>query len=118
MIEILNKCHISCACIGNHEFDFGLDQLKSSVQGSNFPWLISNVIDIETGKPLGDIEDKKIVEINGVRIGFIGLTEESVIGRLSSIDSDSVDYEHYIDAGKRLANELKNIDVSLNQKLF
>ncbi len=116
MIDILNKCHLICACLGNHEFDFGLNNLKECVQNSNFPWLISNVIDSETKKPLGDVEDKKIVEINGVRIGFIALVEEDWTATLSAIDPDDIEYETYIDAGKRLANELRNEHVRQTRK--
>jgi 2',3'-cyclic-nucleotide 2'-phosphodiesterase (5'-nucleotidase family) len=24
MVEVLNKCHIACACLGNHEFGIGV----------------------------------------------------------------------------------------------
>ena len=40
MIEVLNKFKIASACLGNHDFDFGLDVLVDHVSKSNFPWLL------------------------------------------------------------------------------
>lgn len=40
MIEVLNKCHIAAACLGNHDFDFGLDVLINHICDSNFEWLL------------------------------------------------------------------------------
>lgn len=82
------------------------------VENSNFPWLISNVFDSETKKPLGDVEDKQIIEIHGLKIGVIGLVEEEWITTLSTISSDEIEYEDYITAGKRLSNELRNEHVN------
>ena len=48
--------------------DYGLDILTSRIEESTFPWILSNVFDAETKKPLGDVEDRKIVEINGYRV--------------------------------------------------
>ncbi|CAF0939692.1 unnamed protein product [Brachionus calyciflorus] len=108
MIEILNKFHISCACLGNHDFDFGLDVLLTHINNSNFPWLISNVFDAESRKPLGNVSDRHIVEINGLKVGIIGLVEQEWITTLSTINSDDIFYESYVDCGRRLTRELKN----------
>ena len=34
--------------------DFGLEKLGQLVAQTSFPWLMSNVVDIETGKQLAD----------------------------------------------------------------
>lgn len=133
MIEILNKFHIDCACLGNHDFgnklkqffikkksfffhfallDFGLDVLMTHIENSNFPWLISNAFDAYTKKPLGNVKDKHIIEKDGLKVGLIGLVEFEWITTLSNIDSDDILYESYIDAGKRLAQELKEKHVT------
>ena len=113
MIDVLNKCHISCACLGNHDFDFGLDVLLTHIQNSNFPWLISNVFDSETKKPLGNVDDKHVIEINGLRVGIIGLVEEEWMATLSTINYDEIIYESYVDMGKKLADELRTEHVNI-----
>lgn len=49
MIPVLNKLGIQAATIGNHEFDFGLDMLEELIDKTNFPWLLSNIRDRDTG---------------------------------------------------------------------
>eukprot|EP00239_Pterosperma_sp_CCMP1384_P001929 CAMPEP_0197851570 /NCGR_PEP_ID=MMETSP1438-20131217/18366_1 /TAXON_ID=1461541 /ORGANISM="Pterosperma sp., Strain CCMP1384" /LENGTH=581 /DNA_ID=CAMNT_0043465207 /DNA_START=471 /DNA_END=2216 /DNA_ORIENTATION=+ len=42
MITGLNAIGVDYACIGNHEFDFGMDGFRLAVQASNFSWLNGN----------------------------------------------------------------------------
>ncbi|PSN51090.1 hypothetical protein C0J52_01534 [Blattella germanica] len=70
MVPVLNECGTHCAVFGNHDFDFGLEVLSDWVSQTNFPWLMSNVIDQETGRPLGDGRITHVVDWNGKRIGL------------------------------------------------
>jgi len=47
--------------------------LAEHVQKTNFPWLMSNVIDNETGDPLGDGLITHIIENNGRKVGIVCL---------------------------------------------
>lgn len=53
MVPVLNAVGTHCSVFGNHDFDHGLEILQKWVEKTNFPWLMSNVIDNETGRPLG-----------------------------------------------------------------
>lgn len=46
----------------------GMDVLVKLVNKSHFPWVLSNVFDADTHKPLFDYETKVIVDINGVKV--------------------------------------------------
>lgn len=48
------------------------------VGDTNFPWLLSNVIDTKTGKTPAPLQRFVVVERCGVRIGIVGLVEEYV----------------------------------------
>ena len=54
--------------------DFGIDILQERVEKTNFPWLISNVIDNETGQPLADGKVSHIVDWCGRKIGLVSIT--------------------------------------------
>ena len=58
MPPILNEIGVHVAAIGNHDFDFGVTQLMSLTKQCNFPWLMANVLDRETGKLLSGIHDE------------------------------------------------------------
>ena len=47
------------------------------------------------------------------KIGIIGLVEEEWITTLATIQKDDIIYESYIEAGNRLAKQLKNDEVSI-----
>ena len=51
--------------------DFGIDTLLERVEKTNFPWLMSNVIDNETGQPLADGKVTHIVDWCGRKIGLV-----------------------------------------------
>jgi len=75
-IPAINNFGVDVACLGNHDFDFGLPNLKALVRDSNFPWLLSNVLDSESGNPVADAKIFHILEKNGLKLGIIGLVEK------------------------------------------
>ncbi|MGG4703023.1 bifunctional 2',3'-cyclic nucleotide 2'-phosphodiesterase/3'-nucleotidase, partial [Providencia stuartii] len=48
----LNALNYDVATPGNHDFDNGVDFLKKSYSGANFPVVLSNVIDKEKQESL------------------------------------------------------------------
>jgi len=113
MIPILNQMGIGAACIGNHDFDFGMETLIELIGETNFPWLMSNCLDVKTGKPLAHGLEKVVLTFNELRIGIIGLIEKEWIHTLSTIGDEDVIFESYIHAGQRLADELRAQHVSI-----
>lgn len=49
MPPILNALNVQVSCLGNHDLDFGVEHFRSLIEKCNFPWLVANVIDKETG---------------------------------------------------------------------
>lgn len=108
MIDVLNECGIECAVFGNHEFDFGLDVLSQWVARTHFPWLMSNVIDNETGRPLGDGKITHVIEWNNKRIGLVGLVEHEWLDTIATINIEEITFIDFIEAGRQLASQLKH----------
>ena len=50
-IELFNMLGIDVVALGNHEFDFGPDEVRKRIAESNFPWLAANAIGLD-GNPL------------------------------------------------------------------
>ena len=70
IIELMNKTGYSFATIGNHEFDYGMEQFNKNVGLANFTYLACNFTDAQ-GKPV--LDGYKVVEIGGQKIGFVGI---------------------------------------------
>jgi len=73
MVAVMNAMGYQAAAIGNHEFDFGLDTLRRRLSEMDFPLLAANVHYKKDGNLPGFVQPYKIIEINGVSIGIIGL---------------------------------------------
>ena len=56
--------------IGNHEFDHGINHFREISDTLGFPIICSNLVD-EEGNSM--FEEYRVVEKNGIRIGFFGL---------------------------------------------
>lgn len=69
-VELMNVTGYDVVGLGNHEFDYGFDQLKMNMNTANFEVLCSNVFDMEN-KHIFDANT--IIEKCGVKIGFFGL---------------------------------------------
>jgi len=73
MVAALNAAGLDFATFGNHEFDFGIDVLAERMSESKFQWIVSNVLDARTGKPVGSSVPYVIRDVGGLKIGVIGL---------------------------------------------
>ena len=47
MVPVLNQLGITAACYGNHDFDFGAENLVKLSEQTNFPWIMSNVLKVD-----------------------------------------------------------------------
>jgi 2',3'-cyclic-nucleotide 2'-phosphodiesterase (5'-nucleotidase family) len=73
MIAALNAAGLDLATLGNHEFDFGPDLLIQRMAEAKWQWVVSNVIDVKTGKPIGGASPYVIRAFGTLKVGFIGL---------------------------------------------
>lgn len=71
-IEMMNEIGYDAATFGNHEFDFGLDNLKRLTLMADFPMVCTNY-DFSNTVLKDIVKPYYIINIDGVRIGLIGL---------------------------------------------
>ncbi len=70
-IQILNQIRPTAFTIGNHEFDYGVDNLKECLQMANFNIISANIYDTEARALF--TEPYIMTRSNAVRIAVIGL---------------------------------------------
>ena len=68
-VEMMNAVGYDVATLGNHEFDYGAEQLFTNLKSATFKVLCANVL--KDGAPIYDATT--IIEKGGVKIGFLGL---------------------------------------------
>jgi 5'-nucleotidase len=73
MIAALNAAGLDLATLGNHEFDFGEDVLIQRMKEARWQWVVSNVVDQRTGRPIGGAAPYVLRQFGSLEVGFIGL---------------------------------------------
>lgn len=73
MIDAWNAVGVDYAVFGNHEFDVKTEVLIERMKESKFQWLGANVFDRKANKIFADTPPFVIKEIDGVKVGFVGL---------------------------------------------
>ncbi|KAK9892293.1 hypothetical protein WA026_019098 [Henosepilachna vigintioctopunctata] len=107
MVPVLNEVGTHCAVLGNHDFDHGLQVLSQWVPKCNFPWLMSNVVDNETGRPLGEGRITHVVHWAGHQIGLVGLVEKEWLDTLATVNPEETTFLDFCEAGQKLSKQLK-----------
>ena len=69
-ISMMNAAGYDVATLGNHEFDYGYEQLVQNMNQADFEVLCADVLD-KSGNTIYD--GHTIIEKDGVKIGFFGL---------------------------------------------
>lgn len=105
-VGLMNIMGYDAATIGNHEFDFGLDNLARLARQAKFPIVCSNC-DF-TGTPCQDVIKKYCVVVrDGVRIGVFGLTPK-IEGLVMKENIAGVKYIDPIQATKEMVSVLRD----------
>ena len=74
MIDVMNAMGYSAAALGNHEFDYELENLQARAAQANFPFLSANLSYREDGSFPEFADPYVILDTNGLRVGILGLT--------------------------------------------
>lgn len=85
VIDILNLVKPDVFVPGNHEFDFGKAAFLKRMSEAKFPVLTANVT-MPDGSAIANIAATKVVELGGLKIGFVGATTEETIAASSPED--------------------------------
>ncbi|MCR5596704.1 MAG: bifunctional metallophosphatase/5'-nucleotidase [Lachnospiraceae bacterium] len=73
IIDLMNEVGYDIAIPGNHEFDYGMDRFLELTEMADFPYISCNF-----NKEGELVFDPYIIkEVNGVKIGFVGVTTPS-----------------------------------------
>ncbi|HLL73082.1 MAG TPA: bifunctional UDP-sugar hydrolase/5'-nucleotidase, partial [Pyrinomonadaceae bacterium] len=76
MMLVMNALRFDALAVGNHEYNFGLNVLEKARREASFPWLSANTY--KTGTQETYHRPYLVKELNGVRVGVIGLTTPGV----------------------------------------
>ena len=89
---------------GNHEYDFGEAVFRERMSEAKFPLFAAN-LRTRDGQPLPGIKDSEIRTIDGLKVGFVGLTADD--SPVKSSPGDNLVFTPTFDTALAKAKELK-----------
>ena len=105
-IQLMNHMGYDAMTIGNHEFDFGMENMARLFRMARFPVVCSNY-DV-TGTPLeGLVKPYVVIERDGLRIGLFGLAPQPE-GLIQADKCQGVVYKDPIPVAQEMADLLRN----------
>lgn len=107
-IEFMNAAGYDAVSLGNHELDYGYDNMISLVAAAEFPVLDANIISKETGEPL--FEDNAIFEFEGLKVGVFGVDTPETQTKASPLNVKMItflDNEELFACAQAQVDELK-----------
>ncbi len=104
VIRMMNAAGYDVMTAGNHEFDYGAEQLLANKELAEFPILSANVK--QNGEAM--LDPYTIVEAGGHRIGFIGLTTADTATSTNPAKLTGVTFEDEIAAAKAQIAAIKD----------
>ena len=105
-VGLMNEMKYDAATIGNHEFDFGIDNMVRLFKMAKFPIVCSNY-DF-TGTELADIvKPYAIINRKGLKIGVFGLGPE-LAGLVAEKNYGCIKYLDPIEKAREMTEILKN----------
>lgn len=113
-IEIMNMLSPDVVTVGNHETDYGLAHLLFIEKCAKFPIINANLYVTISNSRL--FAPYKIIEVDGMKVLFIGITTEAVISNkvnFESIIGTFVDINEAVEEIGKICNSVKSIDIDL-----
>lgn len=105
-IGLMNMMKYDAATIGNHEFDFGVENMARLFKKAEFPIVCANY-DF-TGTPLeGVVKPYVILKRNGIKIGVFGICPQ-LDGLVFAKSCEGVKYNDPVKVANEVADLLKN----------
>ena len=105
MIEFLNSLGCDAWCLGNHEFDLGLENALGLARLAQFPTLASNIVYKDTGKPI-PLKPYHISQAGGLRVAFVGIMSEKFLMEVLKERVESLDVLPVVPTLRSYAQEL------------
>ena len=105
-VGLMNLMGYDAVTIGNHEFDFGLENMARIFKMAKFPVVCANY-DFTGTCVEGLVKPYVIIKRNGLKIGLFGLSPQ-LEGLVDLSKCKGVTYLDPIEVGNRVAVELKH----------
>ncbi len=109
MILVMNYMGYDAFTVGNHDIEQGVEVYYKAMKESNFAWLSANGV-LPDGRTF--FEPYTLFEVNGIRVGVLGLTTPGIPMWLDSTLYPGIDWEDMVQSARYWAEQIRpHVDV-------
>ncbi len=108
MINLSNEMKLDAMTLGNHDFNYGMEQLFKLEDMADFKFLTTNIL-TKDGKSFGS--KYLIKKIRGIKVGIFGLTTPETVYKANPQIVKNLIFADPIDTAKKVTEELKKENV-------
>ena len=108
MMLAMNALHYDAMAVGNHEYNFGLKVLEKARSEAQFPWLSANTYENQVkGDASNHYKPYIIKEVQGVRIGVLGLTTPGIPNWENKPNYQGLEFRETVSEAKKWVSYLR-----------
>lgn len=110
MARAMNLVGYDAAALGNHEFNYGIDLLRTFEEQVNFPLLAANAVDPATKRPVFEpyvIKTYKVGRGRKVKVGVLGLTNPGIAIWDKTNVEGRMEFPGLVEQARRFVPEMK-----------
>ena len=112
MANAMNLVGYDAAALGNHEFNYGIDTLRTFESQLDFPLLGANAVDPATGRPVFPPYVVKRFEVPGapdLKVGVLGLTNPGIAIWDKANVEGRMEFPGLVEQASKFVPELKRL---------
>ena len=105
LVPLLNEAGLDAMTAGNHDFNYGSEQLERLAKQLKFPLLDANVVRRKNGKLL--FKPYKIFNVNGIKVGVFGLSTPETAYKTNPKNVTTVEFLNPVNVSKEMIKKLR-----------
>ena len=112
MIEWMNQLGYTALVPGENDFVLGQKNLNELANNANFPFLMTNLICNNCDLKSENIKPYIIKEINGIKVGILGILNSAIDGLVPSSNIKGIHFENGIKSLEKWISVLKEDSIN------
>jgi 2',3'-cyclic-nucleotide 2'-phosphodiesterase (5'-nucleotidase family) len=105
--KMMKSMGVAASAVGNHEFDWGVDRIKTWAKDGNFSFLAANIYNRQTKKPVDWAKPYLMITKGGVKVAFIGLAHPDTSSLTKAEYTAGLEFRDPVAAAQQWINFLK-----------
>lgn len=106
MVKLMNQMGYSVLVPGNHDFNYGYEQLLNLEKVADFDILAANIVKKDSGE--NALKSNIIKDMNGIKVGIFGLATPETKYKASPKNTEGLEFKDYIEVANAQVKDLKD----------